>query len=391
MAIDPRLLGGKFTTEEALRDNSVALAARQAGIDQGFAGGDLWGQGRYGQFQQGLTSYTGDFGGGKFGQFLIENPQHKIGTLQKQFNQQGPTPAPAPVTTVSQPVFTQPTIDYSQLANQISIPKVDYGQIKGLMAPTETAIGSPAMGQSPTLFQGQANLIQGQTDLTAGQADLTTGQADLTTGQTNILSGQQDITGNQQTLAQNQAGLLGSQQGIQTDVTDLQGSVGQAATGQAPATGLYAGQSGLMAGQQKVGADIGRQVSGVGSDLTDFQRAMEAYQRGAEAKRSEIQTAGVTGREQLQRQVGDVGIQANQAAEQMAMSRQGATPLGAATAAVGAVPGGVQQQAAQIAQAAPAASQTAPMGPLGPVTVDPRDALIQQLFTAYQGLMTPQQ
>ena len=282
MAIDPRLLGGKFTTEEALRDNSVALAARQAGIDQGFAGGDLWGQGRYGQFQQGLTS------------------------------------APAPVTTVSQPVFTQPTIDYSQLANQISIPKVDYGQIKGLMAPTETAIGSPAMGQSPTLFQGQANLIQGQTDLTAGQADLTTGQADLTTGQTNILSGQQDITGNQQTLAQNQAGLLGSQQGIQTDVTDLQGSVGQAATGQAPATGLYAGQSGLMAGQQKVGADIGRQVSGVGSDLTDFQRAMEAYQRGAEAKRSEIQTAGVTGREQLQRQVGDVGIQANQAAEQIA-------------------------------------------------------------------------
>ena len=321
-------------------------------------------------FLAGQTGYTGDFGGGKFGQFLIENPQHKIGTLQKQFNQQGPTPAPAPVTTVSQPVFTQPTIDYSQLANQINIPKVDYGQIKGLMAPTETAIGSPAMGQSPTLFQGQA---------------------DLTTGQTNILSGQKDITGNQQTLAQNQAGLLGSQQGIQTDVTDLQGSVGQAATGQAPATGLYAGQSGLMAGQQKVGADIGRQVSGVGSDLTDFQRAMEAYQRGAEAKRSEIQTAGVTGREQLQRQVGDVGIQANQAAEQMAMSRQGATPLGAATAAVGAVPGGVQQQAAQIAQAAPAASQTAPMGPLGPVTVDPRDALIQQLFTAYQGLMTPQQ
>jgi hypothetical protein len=324
----------------------------------------------------GQTGYTGDFGGGKFGQFLTANPQHNLGNLQTQFNQQGPTPAPAPVTTVSQPVFAQPTIDYNQLANQINIPEVDYGRIGGLMSP---------------LQQGQAGLTAGQADLTAGQADLTAGQAGLTQGQTGLLSGQQNITQNQALLSQNQAGLLGSQQGIQTDVTDLQGSVGQAATGQAPATGLYAGQSGLMAGQQKVGADIGRQVSGVGSDLTDFQRAMEAYQRGAEAKRSEIQTAGVTGREQLQRQVGDVGIQANQAAEQMAMSRQGATPLGAATAAVGAVPGGVQQQAAQIAQAAPAASQTAPMGPLGPVTVDPRDALIQQLFTAYQGLMTPQQ
>ena len=317
----------------------------------------------------GQTGYTGDFGGGKFGQFLTANPQHNLGNLQTQFNQQGPTPAPAPVTTVRQPVFAQPTIDYNQLANQINIPEVDYGRIGGLMSP----------------------LQQGQAGLTAGQADLTAGQAGLTQGQTGLLSGQQNITQNQALLSQNQADLFGSQQDIQTGVTGLQSSVGQAATGQTPATGLYAGQTGLMSGQQKLGVDIGRQVSGVGSDLTDFQRAMEAYQRGAEAKRSEIQTAGVTGREQLQRQVGDVGIQANQAAEQMAMSRQGATPLGAATAAVGAIPGGVQQQAAQIAQAAPAASQTAPMGPLGPVTVDPRDALIQQLFTAYQGLMTPQQ
>ena len=313
----------------------------------------------------GQTGYTGDFGGGRFGEFLATNPQYNLGNLQTQYNQQGL----APVTTASQPI-----IDYKQLANQS--PQIDYSQIRGIMAPLTT---------------GQAGLTQGQAGLTQGQADLTEGQVGLTTGQTNILSGQQDITGNQQTLAQNQAGLLGSQQGIQTGVTDLQGSVGQAATEQAPATGLYAGQSGLMAGQQQVGADIGRQVSGVGSDLTDFQKAMEAYQRGAEAKRSEIQTAGVSGRKLLERQVGDVGVQANRVAEQMAMRSQQATPLGAATAAVGATPGGVQQQAAQIAQSAPAASQTAPMGPLGPVVADPRDVLIQQLFTAYQGLMTPQQ
>ena len=349
MAIDQRLLGGGFTTEAELRADPASLAARQAGIDQGFAGGDQWGQGRFTQFQSGLSNVPAPV-----------------------------TPAPVTVVdTASQPIFQQPTIDYSQ------IPQVDYSRIGGLMSPLTT-------GQAG-LTQGQAGLTQGQAGLTQGQADLTTGQAGLTTGQTNILSGQQDITGNQQALSQNQAGLLGSQQGIQTGVTGLQGSVGQAATEQAPATGLYAGQSGLMAGQQQVGADIGRQVSGVGSDLTDFQKAMEAYQRGAESKRSEIQTAGVSGRKQLQRQVGDVGIQANRVAEQMAVSQQQATPLGAATAAVGAAPGGVQQQAAQIAQSAPAASQTAPMGPLGPVVPDPRDVLIQQLFTAYQGLMTPQQ
>ena len=352
MAIDQRLLGGNFATEADFVNKpggTEALLARQAGIDQGFAGGDQWGQGRFTQFQSGLSNVPAPV-----------------------------TPAPVTVVdTASQPIFQQPTIDYSQ------IPQVDYSRIGGLMSPLTT-------GQAG-LTQGQAGLTQGQAGLTQGQADLTTGQAGLTTGQTNILSGQQDITGNQQALSQNQAGLLGSQQGIQTGVTGLQGSVGQAATEQAPATGLYAGQSGLMAGQQQVGADIGRQVSGVGSDLTDFQKAMEAYQRGAESKRSEIQTAGVSGRKQLQRQVGDVGIQANRVAEQMAVSQQQATPLGAATAAVGAAPGGVQQQAAQIAQSAPAASQTAPMGPLGPVVPDPRDVLIQQLFTAYQGLMTPQQ
>jgi hypothetical protein len=352
MPIDPRLLGGNFATEADLLANPSVLNARQAGIDQGFAGGDQWGQGRFTQFQSGLSNV--------------------------------PAPVtPAPVDTLVS-TFEQPTIDYSQ------IPQVDYSRIGGLMSPLTTGQAGLTTGQAG-LTQGQAGLTQGQAGLTQGQADLTTGQAGLTTGQTNILSGQQDITGNQQALSQNQAGLLGSQQGIQTGVTGLQGSVGQAATEQAPATGLYAGQSGLMAGQQQVGADIGRQVSGVGSDLTDFQKAMEAYQRGAESKRSEIQTAGVSGRKQLQRQVGDVGIQANRVAEQMAVSQQQATPLGAATAAVGAAPRGVQQQAAQIAQSAPPASQAAPMGPLGPVVADPRDVLIQQLFTAYQGLMTPQQ
>ena len=350
MAIDPRLLGGEFATEADFVNKpggTEALLARQAGLNQGFAGGDQWGQGRFVQWQNDLSN------------------------------------APASVAPASQSTFEQPTIDYTALANKINTPEVDYSRIGGLMSPL-------TQGQAG-LTQGQTGLTQGQAGLVEGQAGLTAGQAGLTTGQTGLLAGQQDITGNQQVLSQNQAGLVGGQQGLQAGVTGLESAVGLAATDNAPATGLYAGQSGLMAGQQQVGADIGRQVSGVGSDLTDFQRAMEAYQRGAESKRSEIQNAGVSGRKLLQRQVGDVGVQANRVAEQMATNRQRATPLGAATSAVGAIPGGVQQQAAQIAQSAPPASQAAPMGPLGPVVADPRDVLIQQLFTAYQGLMTPQQ
>jgi len=367
------------------------------------------------QYQQAIRNtlgYTAPFGGGAYGQFvqtLNPNQRAVAEDLERQYFTERTAYQPA-----TQPA-NQPLnqIDYSKLASQIQVPKIDYSQISGLMAPTQqaaqgtqAAIGTAALGQAPTLFGGQADLTQGQADLTQGQADLTQGQADLTqgqadltkgqvgltTGQTNILSGQQDITGNQQTLAQNQAGLLGSQQGIQTGVTDLQGSVGQAATDTAPATGLYAGQSGLMAAQERLGQDVGRQIGGVQAGVSDFQRAVEAYQRGAEAQRADIQSSGVTGRELLQRQLGDVGVQANRAAEQMAQIRQSAaTPVGAAQIASGAVPGGVQQQAAQIAQAAPAPSQTAPIGPLGPVSVDPRDALIQQLLSGYRGLLSPQQ
>ena len=44
----------------------------------------------------GQTGYTGDFGGGKFSEFLTANPQYNLGNLQTPFNQQGPAPTAAP-------------------------------------------------------------------------------------------------------------------------------------------------------------------------------------------------------------------------------------------------------------------------------------------------------
>jgi len=335
------------------------------------------------QYQQAIRNtlgYTGPFGGGAYGQFVQTlNPNQRAiaEDLERQYFTER---------TAYQPVNQ---IDYSQLASQIQVPEIDYSQISGLMAPTQqaaqgtqAAIGTAAAGQAPTLFGGQAGLMSGQQALGAQVGEA---QQLLQTGQMGLGAGQQELGAGQQALG-------AGQQALGTQVGGVQQAVGQAATGTAPATGLYAGQSGLMASQERLGQDVGRQISGVQAGVSDFQRAVEAYQRGAQAQRANIQSSGVTGRELLQRQLGDVGIQANRAAEQIAQIRQSAaTPVGAAQIASGAVPGGVQQQAAQIAQAAPAPSQTAPTGPLGPVSVDPRDALIQQLISSYQGLLSPQQ
>jgi len=354
------------------------------------------------QYQQAIRNtlgYTAPFGGGAYGQFvqtlnpnqraIAEELERQYVTERTAYNQ------PVQQTSTAQPT---PTIDYSALASQLQplLPQIDYGQISGLMAPTQqaaqetqAAIGTAAAGQAPTLFGGQAGLMSGQQALGAQVGEA---QQLLQTGQMGLGTGQQALGEGQQALGAGQQALGAGQQALGTQVGGVQQAVGQAATGTAPATGLYAGQSGLMASQERLGQDVGRQISGVQAGVTDFQKAVEAYQRGAQAQRANIQSSGVTGRELLQRQLGDVGIQANRAAEQVAQIRQSAaTPVGAAQIASGAVPGGVQQQAAQIAQAAPAPSQAAPTGPLGPVSVDPRDVLIQQLISSYQGLLSPQQ
>lgn len=363
-----------------------------------------------GAYQQEIRSALGfdqPFGEGRYGAFVNTlNPNQRA--VATSLEEKALSGGYAPVTTVSQPAAA-PEIDYDTLAGRIDIPQVDYTKIEGFMQPTETAIGTAAVGQPATLFQGQAGLAKTQADLTKGQTDLTKGQADLTQGQTNLLTGQTGmkesladvstdlgdiqtgVTGlesavGQADLATGQAPtLFGGQQDLTTGQALLSQGIGQAATDQTPATGLYAGQTGLMSGQQKLGTDLSGAITGVGGDLADFQRAVEAYQRGATGQRAEIQTAGVTGRELLGRQVGDVGIQANRVAEQQAQARN----VGGLTPQMGqAAPPPSQQQATQFAQTAgrglstPATPQQ--MGPMGPVAQDPRDMFLNQ-----QGIMNP--
>ena len=366
---DPRLGGGNYTLEDLQRpENAGVLQARKDAVDMGF---------------------SGDFGGGRYRTWL-EGMQ----TGQQANTAPAPAPAPAPIPA---PVAASPTaqdiaqqipsyLDYGAIASRVNVPQVDYSQISGLMAPSFTG-----------LEYGQGALATGQAALGAGQEGLATGQATLGTGQQDILTGQEALAlgvgQGQQELAGGQLGLMMGQQnlgqqvgGVQTGVTGLELAGGQAATDQVPATGLYAGQAGLATGQQQLGTRIGRDISGVGADISAFQRAVEEYQRAAQGQRGDIQAAGLAGREQLQRQVGDVGIQANRAAEQMAAARQQmmATPRGAAMMAAGVAPGGIPQQAAQFAQMARQQPMQQVPGQqattLGPGAIDPRIALARGLM-----------
>jgi len=98
----------------------------------------------------------------------------------------------------------------------------------------------------------------------------------------------------------------------------------------------------------------------------------------------------MTGREQIARQVADVGQQVNTGVEQPRSLMGGmAAPVAAMGATAGIQPGGATQAATQYAQtqkfAPPAQGQQTIMGPLGPMTVDPRDQVTQPVSSS--GLM----
>jgi putative membrane protein len=276
------------------------------------------------------------------------------------------------------------------------------------LSPIQTGITGLGTGQQG-LMTGQQNLQTGITGLETGQQGLQTGITGLETGQQNLQTG---ITG----LGTGQQGLMTGQENIQTGITDLgigqqgilggqqalgagqgaiQGAIGAPAQGQ-PQT-LFSGQAGLMGGQQALGQqltggiqDITGAVGGVSQNIDALERAAEQYQREAQRQRAQIQTSGMTGREQIARQVADVGQQVNTGVEQQRSLMGGmAAPVAAMGATAGIQPGGATQAATQYAQtqkfAPPAQGQQTIMGPMGPMTVDPRDQVTQPVSSS--GLM----
>jgi hypothetical protein len=238
------------------------------------------------------------------------------------------------------------------------------------------------------LGTGQQGLMTGITGLETGQQGLMTGITGLETGQQGLMTG---ITG----LETGQQGLMAGQQTLGAGQGAIQGAIG--APGEGQPTTLFAGQAGLMGGQQALGQqltggiqDITGAVGGVSQNIDALERAAEQYQREAQRQRAQIQTSGMTGREQIARQVADVGQQVNTGVEQQRSLMGGmAAPVAAMGATAGIQPGGATQAATQYAQtqkfAPPAQGQQTIMGPMGPMTVDPRDQVTQPVSSS--GLM----
>jgi putative membrane protein len=245
------------------------------------------------------------------------------------------------------------------------------------------------------LGTGQQNLQTGITDLGTGQQNLQTGITGLGTGQQGLMTGQENIQTGITDLGIGQQGILGGQQALGAGQGAIQGVIGAPGEGQ-PRT-LFSGQAGLMGGQQALGQqltggiqDITGAVGGVSQNIDALERAAEQYQREAQRQRAQIQTSGMTGREQIARQVADVGQQVNTGVEQQRSLMGGmAAPVAAMGATAGIQPGGATQAATQYAQtqkfAPPAQGQQTIMGPMGPMTVDPRDQVTRPISSS--GLM----
>jgi hypothetical protein len=262
------------------------------------------------------------------------------------------------------------------------------------LSPIQTGITGLGTGQQG-LMTGQQNLQTGITGLGTGQQGLQTGITGLETGQQGLMTGQENIQTGITGLGIGQQGILGGQQALGAGQGAIQGVIGAPGEGQ-PQT-LFSGQAGLMGGQQALGQqltggiqDITGAVGGVSQNIDALERAAEQYQREAQRQRSQIQTAGLTGREQIARQVADVGQQVNTGVEQQRSLMGGmAAPVAAMGATAGIQPGGATQAATQYAQtqkfAPPAQGQQTIMGPMGPMTVDPRDQVTRPISSS--GLM----
>jgi putative membrane protein len=262
------------------------------------------------------------------------------------------------------------------------------------LSPIQTGITGLGTGQQG-LMTGQQNLQTGITGLGTGQQGLQTGITGLETGQQGLMTGQENIQTGITDLGIGQQGILGGQQALGAGQGAIQGVIGAPGEGQ-PQT-LFSGQAGLMGGQQALGQqltggiqDITGAVGGVSQNIDALERAAEQYQREAQRQRAQIQTAGTTGREQIARQVADVGQQVNTGVEQQRSLTGGmAAPVAAMGATAGIQPGGATQAATQYAQtqkfAPPAQGQQTIMGPMGPMTVDPRDQVTRPISSS--GLM----
>jgi|TARA_R110000744_G_C19293642_1_gene554922 hypothetical protein len=275
------------------------------------------------------------------------------------------------------------------LQSQVGQQATDTQAATGLFQPLGTIQSQIGQASVPGTTDAEA---VAPTGLYAGQQGIMSniGQAGTASQDASgLYGGQANISGNQRTITANQAAIGTGVSGLQQNVGQAAGLEADGVTSTAP-TGLYAGQAGLLTGQQQIGRNITGELGGFGADLASFRTAAEAYQRGAESARGDIQGTQRAGQSAIEQQIGGVGLASNRAAEMLTQQRQ-AEAL-ASRQRASQQPDPIQQQAQSFAQTAgrnlatPSAQQQA-IGPMGPQSQDPRDIFIQNLFKTSQGLM----
>ena len=275
------------------------------------------------------------------------------------------------------------------LQSQVGQQATDTQAATGLFQPLGTIQSQIGQASVPGTTDAEA---VAPTGLYAGQQGIMSniGQAGTASQEASgLYGGQSNILGNQGTITANQAAIGTGVSGLQQNVGQAAGLEADGVTSTAP-TGLYAGQAGLLTGQQQIGRNITGELGGFGADLASFRTAAEAYQRGAESARGDIQGTQRAGQSAMEQQIGGVGLASNRAAEMLTQQRQ-AEAL-ASRQRASQQPDPIQQQAQSFAQTAgrnlatPSAQQQA-IGPMGPQSQDPRDIFIQNLFKTSQGLM----
>jgi hypothetical protein len=347
------------------------------------------------------TGYGGDFGGGNFSAWASQNGVDAA-ALEQQWSQQQPMVPErnalslAPGGTGDSSRNWGANQDKNQWIAQQTGYGGDFGGGNFSAWASQNGVNVAALEQQwsqqqpvvPGPYEYPSGLMAGITGLETGQQNIQTGVTGLETGQQGLMTGQQNLQTGQQSI-------LGGQQALGAGQGAIQGSIGAPAEGQ-PQT-LFSGQAGLMGGQQALGQqltggiqDITGAVGGVSQNIDALEQAAQQYQREAQRQRAQIQTSGMTGREQIARQVADVGQQVNTGVEQQRSLTGGmAAPVAAMGATAGVQPGGATQAATQYAQtqkfAPPAQGQQTIMGPMGPMTVDPRDQVTRPVSSS--GLM----
>tara|TARA_R110001606_G_scaffold344095_1_gene492759 strand:- start:628 stop:1902 length:1275 start_codon:yes stop_codon:yes gene_type:complete len=275
------------------------------------------------------------------------------------------------------------------LQSQVGQQATDTQAATGLFQPLGTIQSQIGQASVPGTTDDEA---VAPTGLYAGQEGIMSniGQAGTASQEASgLYGGQSNILGNQGTITANQAAIGTGVSGLQQNVGQAAGLEADGVTSTAP-TGLYAGQAGLLTGQQQIGRNITGELGGFGADLASFRTAAEAYQRGAESARGDIQGTQRAGQSAIEQQIGGVGLASNRAAEMLTQQRQ-AEAL-ASRQRASQQPDPIQQQAQSFAQTAgrnlatPSAQQQV-IGPMGPQSQDPRDIFIQNLFKTSQGLM----